>query len=168
MSKWIEVEVDEDEVMHGFTIQERLYDLWIRDFLDSLADKGVEVLQMHAPAEGKPGHPYSEGYTQRHIDRSGVHKVLGEDGIVGYEAVIGVKAGTSMHPLYADQGTGVYSYTGDVIRSRSGRLMYFYGTRLGTIISTYEVRGQRPQRFLYETWRDLGIYADLRLAFGVF
>jgi hypothetical protein len=41
--------------------------------------------------------------------------------------------------------------------------MWFYGTKIGHRIAAYEVAGQRPQRFLYETWRDLALFAEMRL-----
>jgi hypothetical protein len=163
MTDFIEFEVDEDEVMRGLTIQEVWAKHVLRDFIDDLADKGIEVLRMHAP---KPGlnHPYSEGYTQEHIDRTGISWHPGGAGGGGtYQVILGVKAGTSYHPVYANLGTGVYSYTRDYIRSISGKLMWFYGTKIGLRIAAYEVAGQRPQRFLYETWRDLALFAEMRL-----
>lgn len=164
MTDFIEIHVDEDEVMRGLDLQERLAKVWLKDFLDSLADKGVEVLHMHAPGEGKPGNPYSTDYTQRHIDRSHVAWQPGGAGGGGaYEAIVGVKAGTSRHPIYPERGTGIWGYLGRPYRSLSGNLMHFFSIPHGHVISVYQVAGQRPQRFLYETWRDLAIYTDIRM-----
>lgn len=163
MTDFIEFEVDEDEVMRGLTIQEVWAKHVLRDFIDDLADKGIEVLRMHAP---KPGlnHPYSEGYTQEHIDRTGISWHPGGAGGGGtYQVILGVKAGTSYHPVYANIGTGVYGRFESYIVSPAGKLMYFYSVKHGHVISKYQVAGQRPQRFLYETWRNLAIFAELRL-----
>lgn len=161
MTDFISIEVDEDEVMHGLDIQERWAKHILKDFIDDLADKGVEILSMHAPKPGV-GHPYSEGGIQERIDRTGVQWV-GAPTTGAFMVVLGIKAGVSRYPVYVNEGTGLYSYTGDYIRSHSGRAMWFYATRIGDRIGRFAVRGQRPQHFLYETWRDLGIFAEFRL-----
>lgn len=53
-------------------------------------------------------------YLVRHVASSGVHYQAGgrsEGGVPGggeYVAVVGIKAGHSMHPLYVNRGTGIY------------------------------------------------------------
>ena len=53
-------------------------------------------------------------YIVRHVASSGVHYQAGgrsEGGIAGggeYVAVVGIKAGSSLHPLYVHRGTGIY------------------------------------------------------------
>jgi hypothetical protein len=156
MAEFIEFEVDEDEVMRGLDIQEQLGKRFLRDFIDDLADKGVELLERHAPE-------YTT-YTKRHIDRESVRWLPGGAGGGGaYEVVLGVKAGTSYHPVYANVGTGLYGQYGDWVQSPTGRLMYFYSQLYGHVISKYVVAGQRPQQFLYHTWRDLEMFAVARM-----
>lgn len=156
MAEFIEFEVDEDEVMRGLDLQERLAKHVLHDFIDDLADKGVELLEQHAPEY--------HGYTKRHIDRERVRYLPGAGGGGGvYEVTLGVKAGISYHPVYANIGTGLHGQYGDWVQSPTGRLMYFYSELYGHVISKYLVAGQRPQQFLYHTWRDLQVFAVARM-----
>lgn len=166
MTDFIEFEVDEDEVMRGLDLQERWMKSILRDMLDDLADKGIEILQGYAPSDMSGDMSvHGTGYTQRHIDRGGVHWVPGgAGGGGGYEVIFGVKAGSSYHPVYVNRGTGIYGGPSNrEIESPRGRLMYFYSFRLGHIISVYKVAGQKPQHFLYDTWQDLTLFAQAHL-----
>lgn len=157
--EYITFEIDEDDVMRGFDLQEFALHQHLKELLDDMADKGKEILERYAPES-----PEGDAYTKRHVDRSHVAWMPGGAGGGGqYEVIVGVKAGASYHPVYANVGTGVYSYTEDYIRSPKGGLMWFYASRLGRVISMYAVAGQRPQRFLYETWRDLSLLTEMRV-----
>lgn len=157
MTDFIEFEVDEDEVMRGFDLQEKLVRAWLKDFMGDMADLGTEVLEHYAPEW--------TGYTHRHIDHTSLRWHPGGAGGGGtYEIVVGVKAGTSYHPVYPNVGTGYWGPTQNLIRSPKGNLMYFYASRLGHVISKYEVVGQKPQFYLYDTWRDMARILDLRLS----
>lgn len=159
MADFISIEVDEDEVMRGFDLQEAVAKRLLRNLVDDLADRGMEVLEMHAPEWST--------YTKRHIDRTDVDWM--PDNMGGtYQAIVGVKTGTSYHPVYAELGTGIYSYTSNFIRSPRGGLMYFYSILYGHVIAKYEVAGQPPQHYLYATWRDLAIYTAARLTTEAF
>ncbi len=160
-----EYEIDEDEVMRGFDRQEAWAKHVLRDFVDDLADRGIEILRVHAPAPGNPvAHPYSEGVLQERIDRTDVGwRPGGAGGGGAYTATFGVKEGWINYPLYVDQGTGIYGYKGAPYRAYGGRLMNFYASRLQTYITKRTVKGQQAQHFMYATWRDLALYAEYRL-----
>lgn len=149
--RYIWFEVDEDAVMRGLNYQEELAQRRLKQFLDRLARKGEELLESRAPRH--------TGYTKRHVD----HTPARFDGRDEYMAIVGVKDGTSYHPVYANVGTGLYGKYNDYVQSPKGNLMYFYASRLGHVISMYLVKGQKPQQYLYESWRDLAIYAEARM-----
>jgi len=136
-------------------------------------------------------------YLVRHVASSGVSYQAGgrsEGGVPGggeYVAVVGIKAGHSMHPLYVNRGTGIYDTrpgaSRQPIRPRADRAYQVYiiapGDRQKTkrkaghnrrATMTFQkrgeprkfrrsVKGQPPQPFLYTTWREMQLYAGARL-----
>lgn len=135
-------------------------------------------------------------YLVRHVASSGVSYQAGgrgEGNVPGggeYVAVVGIKHGHSMHPLYVHTGTGIYGPRGMPIRPRADRAYQVYiiapdapesrlrGKRKAghnrRATMTFQkrgeprkfrrsVRGQRPQAFLYVTWREAQLYASRRL-----
>src|SRR4051794_17863770 len=91
---WIEVE-NEDEVMIGLDVYHGVMQARAKGLLAELAQDGVTFLEKNAPN-------YTS-YTIRHIDKEPVTGDHGE-----YETTVGVKRGTSYHPVYANQGTGIF------------------------------------------------------------
>jgi hypothetical protein len=137
---WFEVEGEDEAILH-LEIANELLRKRSKDFLEELSKDGMAFLYANVP-------DYTS-YTQRHVDRSDVHwKPGGAGGGGEYESVVGVKRGTSDHPLYANRGTGVY---GPFI-----------------VIGVREVRGQRAQHFLYTTFRELQVWAEARLLSGIY
>lgn len=139
-------------------------------------------------------------YLVRHVASSEVRYQAGgrsEGGIPGggeYVAVVGIKAGHSMHPLYVHRGTGIYDTRPGAsrlpIRPRADRAYQVYIIAPDAPESRYQqkrkvghnrratmtfqkrgeprkfrrsVRGQRPNNFLYMTWREAQLYASQRL-----
>lgn len=135
-------------------------------------------------------------YIVRHVDSSGVSYQpggRGEGNIPGggeYVAVVGVKHGSSLHPLYVNRGTGIYGPHGLPIRPKRDRAISVYiiapdaprsrRQRLRTdgqakkAAMSFQKRGeprkfrrlvlgQPGQPFLYMTWREAQLYASRRL-----
>jgi hypothetical protein len=159
---WFEVEGEDEAILH-LEIANELLRKRSKDFLEELSKDGMAFLYANVP-------DYTS-YTQRHVDRSDVHwKPGGAGGGGEYESVVGVKRGTSDHPLYANRGTGVY---GPFIKapyhaSNVTGKMWFYSEKYGRVIGVREVRGQRAQHFLYTTFRELQVWAEARLLSGIY
>ena len=155
--RFIWFEVDEDETILGFKLQEEKFSRRQKDFLDDLSDHGIQLMKMYAP-EG------DSGYLHDHIDKSvATWEAGGAGGGGNYEQIVGVKAGTSQHPIYVEIGTGLYGRFKSPVISPVGNRMWFYAEGLGRRIGRYKLRGQEPQRYVYQTWRDLALYAHARL-----
>ena len=153
---WFEVE-NEDQVIRDMDNYHLVAQQRAKDFIEALTGDGATLLAANVPQ-------YTE-YTLRHVDRSSVHWLPGGAGGGGeYESVIGIKRGTSNHPLYADQGTGLYGTFHRVYTAHnpSGR-MWFYSTKYGRVIGVWAVEGQRAQHFLYTTFRELQAFANARV-----
>lgn len=157
---WIEIE-NEDEVILGIDIQHAIMQVRAKHLLEELAKDGVTFLEKNVPN-------YTS-YTLRHVDRTSVDMSVGASGIE-YEATVGIKAGTSYHPVYANRGTGIF---GPYIKqpysamNPSGR-MWFYSHIYGRVIAVRSVKGQRAQHFLYTTFRELQVFAQARMALKSF
>lgn len=157
------IEVDEDEAVHGIERAQLAIGGRVDRLLDDLADKGVHILQSNIPI-------YSS-YTLRHIDRENVKWHPGGAGGGGHwETTLGIRSGTSMHPLYADQGTPPYTGTGTEVvtygRSQPQVVptrMYFYSKLYGRVIGPRYVEGQKGKHFLYKTFTELRAYVGARL-----
>jgi hypothetical protein len=136
-------------------------------------------------------------YLLRHVDASPVRYQAGgrsSENIAGggeYVAIVGIKQGSSFHPLYVHRGTGIYDVRpGSLrqpIRPRADRAYQVYiiapGPRQGMkrraghgrrAAITFQkrgeprkfrrwVRGQRPQPFMYYTFNQARLYAGARL-----
>lgn len=157
---WIEIE-DEDNVILGIDIQHAIMQVRAKHLLEELAKDGVTFLEKNVPN-------YTS-YTLRHVDRTSVDMSVGASGIE-YEATVGIKAGTSYHPVYANQGTGIFGphiKQPYVAHNPSGR-MWFYSHIYGHVIGVREVKGQRAQHFLYTTFRELQVFAQARIHLKAF
>lgn len=159
---WIEVE-GEDEAIRSLEIHHELLNLRAKGLVEELAHDGVTLLHKNVPQ-------YT-GYTLRHVDQTGVEWNPGGAGGGGeYEATVGIKAGTSYHPVYVNRGTGEFGpFTGMPYGAinPSGR-MWFYWEKVGHVIGVESVRGQKAQNFLYTTFRELQIFAQGRMVLGSF
>jgi hypothetical protein len=162
--KWIWIEVEgEDEAMLYLDVYHDVVRKRQRHLLEELAKDGVTFLAKNVPN-------YTS-YTLRHVDRTDVGwKPGGAGGGGEYEVTIGIKAGTSYHPVYANRGTGIF---GPYIKqpytayNPSGR-MWFFSHIYGRVIGVREVKGQRAQHFLYTTYRELQVFALARMNLGAY
>ena len=156
---WIDVYVEnEDEVILNIDIYAEIIRQRMKNLLEELAKDGVTLLGKNAP-------DYS-GYTRRHIDRD---PVSGTADTGEYETIVGVKRGASRHPIYADVGTGIYSYTKKPYTTKlPGGTMWFYASRAGKRIGVQSVQGQQAQHFLYATYRELRVFAQARMLTGAY
>jgi hypothetical protein len=154
---WIEFE-NEDETILKIDAYHIAARRRAKDLLEALAGDGAKLLEENVPT-------YTS-YTLRHVDRSSVEWHPGGLGGGGeYEATVGIKRGTSYHPVYANQGTGIYGpYISQPYEAGNptGR-MWFYSQRYGRVIGVESVKGQRAQRFLYITFRELQAFASARV-----
>jgi hypothetical protein len=155
---YISIEVDnEDLAILRLDFYAEMMRQRMKDLLDVLSRDGVDLLTIHVPN-------YTS-YTIRHIDRSPVEEAEG-----GYDATVGIKAGTSYHPVYVNRGTGIFGpfikrpYTA---HNPSGR-MWFYSEKYGRVIGIESVKGQRAQHFLYTTFKELQVFAQARMTRGMF
>lgn len=100
----------------------------------------------------------SSGYTLRHIGHSGVRwRPGGAGGGGSWEVVSGVKSGSSRHPLYHAQGTGIYAGKG-LIRPQTGKWLTFQKKGEPRRFRPW-VRGQEPNNFLYIAYGHMKLYA---------
>lgn len=159
---WIEIEGDEEAIV-GMQVYEAYIQVRAKNLLDELAKDGVTLLAKNVP--NSP--PYSSGYTLEHIDREPAHGDYGAGG--EFSATVGIKAGSSYHPVYANRGTGVFGpFIKQPYTARNGQLMWFYASRIGARIGRQSVKGQRAQHFLYTTFRELQVFAQARIITGGF
>lgn len=176
MPKYIDLTLDGDEGAEIFlrTIESRLK-LRMQGAIAGAANYGLYWLRIYVPV--------STGYTLRHTDATGAHWRPGGSGGGGeWEATVGVKAGSSRHPIYAASGTGVYAGRG-IITPRAdraiasvistGRLRGQFGgsARPALRLSApgrptgyrYWIAGQKGQNFLYATYQQVRLYMGARV-----
>lgn len=142
----------EDELILALERAEAGQKQRVQSLLDNLADFGRFTLIQNSPI--------FTSYLIHHVGRSlVVWRPGGAGGGGEYEVVFGVKAGSSKHPLYVEFGTGLYGAVGWWIVPLKAQYMVFYSQKLRRKIRTKKVRGQKPQRYFYTTWREMQIYA---------
>jgi hypothetical protein len=153
---WIEIE-NEEQVMAGITATTLRARHQSKELLEHLANDARILLTSNVPV-------YTS-YTQRHIDSTDVDwKPGGAGGGGEYEATVGIKAGTSYHPVYVNQGTGEFGpYIKAPYTAVNGGLLWFYSKVYGRVIGVESVRGQRAQHFLYTSFKELQVFALARL-----
>src|SRR3954451_22574803 len=121
---WIEIE-DEDNVILGIDIQHAIMQVRAKHLLEDLAKDGVTFLAKNVPNY--------KGYTLEHVDRSGIDKTGTE-----MSTTVGIKAGTSYHPVYANRGTGIFGpfvkqpYT--ALPGNAPGKMWFFSEKYGRVI----------------------------------
>lgn len=118
--------------------------------------------------------PVDSGYTLRHTDASTPTWRPGGPGGGGeWVSTVGIKTGTSRHPLYRAFGTGLYAGRG-LIRPHhpGGFTLVSRNPRRGVLTFQkrgeqrrfrYWVRGQRGRNFLYAAYQQARIYANARV-----
>lgn len=163
--EYIKIEIEgEEKIRLAFDRQQVRMGAKLRDIVDDLAEFAEHSLEGFVPQ-------YNQ-YTLRHIDRDGPMWMPGGAGGGGeYKAIVGVKEGTSRHPIYTEFGTGIYAGRGLIWATAGpGKLTGRYGP-----VMTFQkhgeprkfrywVRGQRGQRYFYLTWQVVHAYAQARMA----
>src|SRR5687767_798907 len=97
---WIEFE-DEHKILRGLILQEKRWRNQAKHLVEDIGTFGLRTLKSRAPN--------FTSYTVHHADKSSAKfKPGGLGGGGEYEVIVGIKSGTSSHPLYAEQGTGLY------------------------------------------------------------
>jgi hypothetical protein len=146
----------EEEIERAFERMKIQSKIRVKNVLDDLAEFGVRTLEARVPR--------SSTYIFRHIDMSPtIFHPGGAGGGGEYRKVFGIKHGTSRHPLYVEQGTGIYGVVGWFIFPDTSKYMYFFSQRYGRVIRVKQLRGQRPRRYFLNTWNDLQVYAQSRV-----
>ena len=135
-TKFIEIGVEgEDEIQVRLKFQEARQAAKLRELVDELADVASLALIMNVPRRSD--------YIMNHIAREGARWMPGGAGGGGeYKAIVGIKEGTSRHPLYVDQGTGIYAGRGLIWATQGpGYLTGKYAP-----VMTFQKQGE-PRRF---------------------
>lgn len=158
--EFIWVEVDEDNIFQKYDYATGYVKSYAKNTLDDLADFGVRMLHVNVPQ-------YTT-YLLRHVNREAVRWLPGGIGGGGeYGTIVGIKAGTSKHPIYVEMGTGIYAIPArGYIQPKTKEYMSFFSNIYGRRINTKRVKGQRPQHYFYRTWEQLVVYARARLIAG--
>jgi hypothetical protein len=153
MAKFIEYDFEgEDKFMLGLERAERGGHRMAKSMINNLVDFGYHVLQAHVPRHST--------YLLRHVSKqSATWRPGGAGGGGSYEGVVGIKRGQSRHPFYVEFGTGLYGAVGWYIVPRVMPYMTFYSTLYHRRIRAKKIRGQRPQHYMYATWREMLVYA---------
>lgn len=148
---------DERSILRAIERQEKSNQRLAKEIVDDLAKFGVRMLYLNAPEK-------HSSYILRHIDRKDARFRPGGSGGGGeYEAIVGIKSGSSRHPLYVEGGTGLYGERADYIYPDHAPSMTWYSTVYKKIISKKKTRGQKPQRYFYQTWKEVEVYARVQL-----
>jgi hypothetical protein len=155
--KFIEIEFeDEHDVIAGLWREEREKRQLAKELIEDIGEAGLKFLEFNVPQ--------SSTYLWRHTAKSDAKFRSGGAGGGGeYEVIVGIKAGTSRHPLYVEGGTGIYGPRHDLIYPRFAARMTWFSTIYNKLISRKTTRGQKPQRYFYETWKEVEVYARMQL-----
>jgi hypothetical protein len=156
-NEWISIQFEnEDEILARLDEKIDSERRRIRSLLDEISKAGMNIIRANTPI-------YSS-YTLRHVDRTAVTWSPGGEGGGGsYQQTVGIKSGTSRHPLYAEFGTGLYGAVGWYIVPLRAQYMTFYGSRARRILHKKSVKGQKPQHYFYQSWHELLVYAQARV-----
>ena len=156
--KFIDIEVENEEAaIRGLQRAQEREERIAREMIEEAMVMGESLLRSFVP--------FRNGYIMRHIDRSGPTWMPGGLGGGGeWKGIVGIKQGSSRHPIYVEFGTGIYAGKGLIwpagIRGLSGHyqnVMRFEkrGEGEGKGIFRYWTKGQRGQHYFYFTWRVL-------------
>jgi len=155
--RFISIEINEADAIRWLNRQAERQAHYARELLDDIASFSVHDLRIHVPE--------FSSYTLRHVDREIVRWVPGGAGGGGeWSTVVGVKSGTSQHPLYAEFGTGIYATPSrGFIEPNVKPLMSFYSFLYGRRIRIKRAMGQKAQHYFYRSWLATDAYARYRL-----
>lgn len=183
--RYIEIEHNSRQIVGRLRVVEHKAHRRLLDILEESTDDAVAFLKLYSPKW--------TGYTLRHIDQTKAQWQPGGTGGGGnWVTVAGIKSGTSIHPIYAAMGTGIYVGRGLIVPRSYGkrpdtpdefRQMFYsgragkdfsrrkdrlhYKTRQGAWRTALFVRGQTPKPFLYLTFQSTSLYARARvMTFG--
>lgn len=172
--RFIEIEVkNEHEILRDLERLEERNHRKARELIDELSKFTEDMLAIMVPKKSL--------YIFKHIDRSGPAWMPGGPGGGGeWKSIVGIKHGGSLHPLYAEFGTGLYAgrklitarhdrAKATVVATRRPRLSKRQGGVLtfqkGTEPRAFRmwVQGQPAQRYFYLTWATLHTLARERV-----
>jgi hypothetical protein len=155
--KFIEIEFeDENDVIAGLWREEKEKRRLAKELIEDIGEAGLRFLEFNVPQHST--------YLWRHVEKTRTKFRPGGAGGGGeYEVIVGIKSGTSRHPLYVEQGTGIYGPRHDLIYARIATRMTWFSTVYNKLISRKSTRGQKPQRYFYETWKEVEVYARMQL-----
>lgn len=164
MAKFIEIDIEgEDKIQLALKAQGARQEAGLRELVDELSAAAEMTLVGLAPR--------SSNYILEHIGREGPVWMPGGAGGGGeWKAIVGIKEGTSKHPLYVDQGTGIYAGQGLIWATQGPGYLTGKYAPVMTFQKEgeprrfrYWTRGQRGQRYFYMTWRVLNALAHARI-----
>jgi hypothetical protein len=162
--KFIDIHIEgEDKIQTALRVQGARQEANLRDLVDELADVASLALIMNVPRRSD--------YILNHIAREGAAWMPGGAGGGGeWKAIVGIKEGRSRHPLYVDQGTGIYAGRGLIWSTQGpGALTGKYAPVMTFQKQgeprrfRYWTKGQKGQHYFYLTWRILNAVAEARI-----
>lgn len=162
--KFIDIHVEgEEKIQAALRAQGIRQEANLRELVDDLADVASIALIAAVPRHND--------YIMNHIDRDGAVFVPGGAGGGGeWKAIVGIKEGTSRHPIYVEFGTGIYggrapifSRTYGLMPMEKGSPEVDYRGRVSRVKFRRMVRGQKGQHYFYLTWRVLNAVAEARI-----
>jgi hypothetical protein len=162
-TKYVTIKLEgEEKISAALRSHEERGSAQLRELVDDLADVAGIALIAHVPRG-------SSDYILEHVDRDGPLWMPGGAGGSGeWKAIVGIKKGHSRHPIYVEEGTGIYAGRSEW----GGRPMPMTkafpesdpgGPASKTKFRQY-VKGQRPQKYFYMTWRTLNAVVAARIA----
>ena len=163
--KFIDIKVEgEEKVIYALERQQERQSQELRDMIDDLSDFATIFLIGSVPQHSN--------YIMNHIARNTSQWMPGGYGGGGeWKGIVGIKRGASRHPLYVEQGTGIYAGRGLIFASgvthltgKRQQVMRFVkkGEGGGKGIFRYWIYGQRGQRYFYLTWQAVQAAARVR------
>jgi len=162
--KYIDIEIEgEEKIILALERMEDRQRQELREIVDEFSKFSAFWLIAHVPTY--------DTYLMNHIDRDGPVWMPGGAGGGGtWQAVVGIKEGRSRHPLYVEQGTGIYAGKGLIwasgVKGLTGRyqkVMTFQKHGEPRKFRSW-TRGQPPQQYFYGTWRALNAFAMAKMA----
>lgn len=165
--RYIDIEIEgEEKIFLALERQENRQREEIRNIIDDLSDFATIFLIGAVPQYNN--------YIMNHIGRDHVTWMPGGAGGGGeWKSIVGVKKGSSNHPLYVEQGTGIYGGRGNLIYAAG--VTRLTGKRQKVMVFEkrgeparfrYWIYGQRGKRYFYLTWQALQAAARVRVLSG--
>lgn len=160
--RFIEIKVeDETDIILGLERLQEKQQRKLREMLVELSNVASLSLISNVPQYNS--------YIMNHISREGPRWMPGGAGGGGeWKSIVGIKEGTSRHPLYVEFGTGLYAGKGLIfakgVRRLTGkRQPVMVLEKEGTVNFRYWTGGQRGQHYFHDTWEMVRDYARARM-----